>query len=399
MNSNRAVRLGALGLAVSTSLLGLAACGSDDAGGGSGAIKVGVLAPMSGSVSADGEDMVRASKLVVEKVNADGGIDGRKIELVVADDACEAQQGTQAAQKLVTDKVVAVVGGFCSSAALPASEVFHRNGDLPFVASVSSNPKLTDAKYPGITRYIGRDDQEAPVTADYVADLLASKKVAIMNDNTEYSRAVAKSLKENIEKKGTVEIVYDDAIQPGQNDYRAALGRVARDGADTLVYTGFYPEFGILAKQWAQLKPGYRLVGGASSIDATVLTAAPDAVTLPDLSIISYPTASLIQNPQADEFRTEYKAKYDADPGQFGIFQHDAMQGLVAALKADPKKLDAKDLIKRLRDVSFEGITGDISFDDQGDRNAFPFLAVRSVDGKFAPAYSYSPDSGWAATN
>lgn len=394
MKNNGATRF-MTGLVIGLPILALTACGG--ASGESGDIKIGVLAPMSGSVAADGEDMVRASKLVVEEVNAEGGIDGRKIKLVVADDACEAQQGTQAAQKLVTDKVVAVVGGFCSSATLPASEVFHRSGDLPLVTSVSSNPKLTDAKYPGITRYIGRDDQEAPVTAVYIADQLKSEKVAIMNDNTEFSRSVADSLKSEIKAKGSVEMVYDDGIQPGQNDYRAALERVSRSGADTLVYTGFYPEFGILAKQWAQLQHGYRLVGGASSIDLTVLAAAPKAVTSPEFSIISYPTAGLLQGDQADKFRAAYDAKFDATPGQFGVFQYDAMQGLVKALKEDPKKLDPKDLGRRLRALTFTGVTGDISFDERGDRKAFPFLAIREGEvGKFAPIASYSPDAGWS---
>src|SRR5690606_10313690 len=129
-------------------------------------------APTTGSVSSDGEDMVNATKLAVEEINAAGGIDGRKVETVVADDACEAQQGVQAAQKLVQEKVIAVVGGFCSAATLPAIEVFERSGNLPFVVSVSSNPDVTDPGRKNIVRIIGRDDQEAPAEATYLRDVL-----------------------------------------------------------------------------------------------------------------------------------------------------------------------------------------------------------------------------------
>ncbi|WDZ83457.1 branched-chain amino acid ABC transporter substrate-binding protein [Micromonospora cathayae] len=380
-------------------LLALAACqGAEAESGGDGPIRIGVLAPTSGSVSADGEGMVRATRLVVDKVNAEGGIGGRQIELVIADDACEAQAGTQAAQKLVNDKVVAIVGGFCSSATLPAIELFHRNGDLPFVVAVSSNPKVTDAGYPNITRYIGRDDQEAPVLTTYVIDQLKSTKLAIMNDNTEFSRSVAQNVEKNVKTAGGTQIVYNDSIQPGQNDYRAALERVRTTGADTLLYTGFYPEFGVLAKQWKSLNQPYQIVGGASSIDLSVIKSSPEAARDERFSIVSYPTASLLDNAKATAFREAYRKAYNAEPAQYDVFQYDATEGLVAALKENPDDLSTEALNKRLRALSFEGITGQISFDDRGDRKAFPFLAVRAKDDTtFGPVFQFAPDGGWAA--
>lgn len=383
---------------VASSSLVLAACGSESSDDAE-PIKVGILAPTTGSVAADGEDMVRASELVVGRVNKNGGIDGRKIELVVADDACEAQAGTQAAQKLVADEVVAVVGGFCSSASLPASEIFDRNDHLPFVISVSSNPQLTEAGFPGVTRYIGRDDQEAPVAVDYVSNLLGATKVAIMNDNTEFSRSVSKTMKSAFGEQDSVEIVYDDAIQPGQNDYRAALSRVARSGADTLVYTGFYPEFAVLAAQWKSQDLDFRLVGGSSSIDASVIEGAESAAADERFSIVTYPTAALLTNDLASEFLAEYQEAYDAEPGSYGVFQADAMEGLVKALEENPDDLSPEALGKRLRAVEFEGVTGQISFDDAGDREAFPFKAVRAVDGAFSVVASFEPDGGWASAN
>ncbi|NLU78503.1 branched-chain amino acid ABC transporter substrate-binding protein [Micromonospora sp. HNM0581] len=379
-------------------LLALAACQGSDAEADGGPIRIGVLAPTSGSVSADGEGMVRASQLVVDRVNNEGGIGGRQVELVVADDACEAQAGTQAAQKLINDKVVAIVGGFCSSATLPAIELFHRNGDLPFVVAVSSNPKVTDAGYPNITRYIGRDDQEAPVATQYVLTQLKSTKLAIMNDNSEFSRSVAENVTTNVAAAGTAEIVYNDSIQPGQNDYRAALERVRTTGADTLLYTGFYPEFGILAKQWKSLDLPYQLVGGASSIDLSVIESSPEAARDDRFSIVTYPTASLLDNPNATAFREAYQKQYNAEPAQYDVFQYDATEGLVAALKEDPDDLSTEALNERLRALTFEGVTGQISFDDRGDRKAFPFLAVRAgTDGTFAPVFQFAPNGGWAA--
>jgi branched-chain amino acid transport system substrate-binding protein len=418
--SGRRLRSAGLVAALSGAALVLAACGgsasseSESASAGTAAapstaasgasaapadgesIRVGVLAPMTGSVAADGEDIVRAATMVADEVNASGGIGGRPLELVVEDDACEAQQGVAAAEKLAASDVVAVVGGFCSSAALPASEVFNRSGGLPFLAAVSSNPKLTDAGYPGVTRYIGRDDQEAPVTAGYIADLIGSTKLAIMNDNTEFSRSTSDELRRQIEELGGVEIVYFDAIQPGEKDYRAALERVKNSGADTLIFTGFYPEFGTIASQWKRLDMPYRLLGGSSTIDASVIELAGDATTDERFGIITYPTAALLTSPEAEEYRTEYRERYGDDPGSYGVFEADALTGLVTALKEDPNDLSAAALATRLRALNFEGITGEISFDERGDRQAFPFLVVRSDDaGEFTPVATFAPSGGW----
>jgi ABC-type branched-subunit amino acid transport system substrate-binding protein len=355
---------------------------------------------MTGSVAADGEDMVRAATMVVDDVNAQGGIQGRPIELVVEDDACEAQQGVAAAEKLAASDIVAVVGGFCSSAALPASEVFNRSGGIPFLAAVSSNPKLTDAGFPGVTRYIGRDDQEAPVTAAYIGDLLGSTKLAIMNDNTEFSRSTSEELRKQVEARGDVEIVYFDAIQPGEKDYRAALERVKNSGADTLIFTGFYPEFGTIASQWKRLDMPYRLLGGSSTIDATVLEIAGDAATDDRFGIVTYPTAALLTSEEAEAYRTEYRERFGDDPGSFGVFQADAMTGLVKVLQEDSSDLSPEALAPRLRALTFEGITGAISFDDRGDRQAFPFLVVRSDgEGEYTPVASFAPSGGWEASS
>lgn len=372
---------------------------SSDAPASGEPILVGVLAPTTGSVAADGEDMVRASNLVIDKVNAAGGIDGRPIELVIEDDACEAQAGTQAAEKLVASGVIAVVGGFCSSAALPASEVFNRSGGLPFLAAVSSNPKLTDAAYPGVTRYIGRDDQEGPVTAAFLKDLIGSKKLAIMNDNTEYSRSTAEQLTKNIEANGGIEIVYNDAIQPGEKDYRAALERVSQSGADTLIYTGFYPEFGTIASQWQRGEFPYALYGGASTIEASVCKLAPEAAAKDNFGMVTYPTATLLTSPAAQTFRDEYVAAYGDDPGSFGVFQADAMEGLISVLKENSAELSAQQLAPRLRALQFEGITGAISFDDKGDREAFPFLVVNADENcALKPVATFAPSGGWVAS-
>src|SRR5471030_1512160 len=106
-------------------------------------IKIGVPVPLSGSSANAGTDIVNGAKLAAARINAAGGVLGKQIELVPEDDACDAQTAVQAAQKLVDAGVVAVAGGYCSSAALPELSTFHRAG-IPYVLDASSNPKLTE---------------------------------------------------------------------------------------------------------------------------------------------------------------------------------------------------------------------------------------------------------------
>jgi branched-chain amino acid transport system substrate-binding protein len=376
----------------------VAACGGDDSSGdSSGSFKVGVLAPMSGSVASDGEDMKNASEMAIASVNADGGIDGRKVELNVADDACEAQQGVQAAEKLAQDKVVAVVGGFCSDATLPAMEVFQRDDNLPFVVSVSSNPDVTENGFENIVRIIGRDDAEAPANVAYLNDVIKSEKVAIVHDNTEFAVSVADNMKKEIEDNGGPEIVYFDAVQPGSNDYRAMLDRVEREGADTLFYTGFYPEYGPIARQWKSTNKDYNLVGGTSTINATVAELAPEAAADDKFSIVIYPTALLLQGPEAKQYRADYKKKFGNEPGPYGVFQYDAMKTLLAAIEEDPSDVSHEALNERLKGMQIEGVTGAIEFDEKGDRTAFPYLAVRSDGTDFVPVQTINDEGSWSA--
>src|SRR5437762_1618826 len=250
-------RFVAASLAACGALL-IAACGSSsNNASNAGPINVGITGPFTGPYADPGIAIRNAGELAIADINTAGGVNGRQLKAFNADDACDAQQGVQAAQKLLTQKIIAIVGGYCSGASIPESDVLHRNGDLPFITAASSNPKFTDQGYDNVFRMVPRDDQEAPADVGFMHDLLKSSKLAIMHDNTTYAKGVADSAKTAATSLG-MQVVYFDAITPGQKDYTSALTAVAGKGPDMLFYTGYYPEFGLLAKQYAQLHPSYQ---------------------------------------------------------------------------------------------------------------------------------------------
>jgi len=211
----------------------VAACGTSSSNSPSGPINVGITGPFSGPYADPGSAIRNAGQLAIDDINAAGGINGRKLVAVPEDDACDAQTGVQAAQKLLNESIVAIVGGYCSGASIPESDTLHRNGDLPFITAASSNPKFTEQGYDNVFRMVSRDDAEAPADVSFMHDFLKAGKIAIMHDNTTYAKGVADSAKQAASAAGMT-VTYFDAITPGQRDSTAALEKVATTSPDVL---------------------------------------------------------------------------------------------------------------------------------------------------------------------
>jgi branched-chain amino acid transport system substrate-binding protein len=358
----------------------IAACGTgSNNAGDTGPINVGITGPFTGPYADPGIAIRNAGELAIADINAAGGINGRQLKAFNADDACDAQQGVQAAQKLLTQKIIAIVGGYCSGASIPESDTLHRNGDLPFITAASSNPKFTDQGYDNVFRMVSRDDAEAPADVSFMKEFLHASKIAIMHDNTTYAKGVADSAKQAAQASGMT-VTYFDAITPGQKDYTAALVKVGSTHPDVLFYTGYYPEFGLLAKQYGALKPSYKLNGDSADADPSVIKVAGAALLDPGITINTLPTTQFIHNAKNDKFTADYKAKYGSAPGDYSSYEYDGMMALAEALKANGGKTEAKSLNDALHKVKIaDGITGSVEFDQKGDRGKALFLAVHAT--------------------
>jgi len=357
----------------------LAACGTSNNNSSSSPINVGITGPFSGPYADPGSAIRNAGQLAIDDINAAGGINGRKLQALPEDDTCDAQTGVQAAQKLLNESIVAIVGGYCSGASIPESDTLHRNGDLPFITAASSNPKFTEQGYDNVFRMVSRDDAEAPADVSFMKDWLKAGKIAIMHDNTTYAKGVADSAKQAAQSTGMT-VTYFDAITPGQKDYTAALEKVATTKPDVLFYTGYYPEFGLLAKEYVALNPPYKLDGDSATVDPSVIKVAGTALNNAGITFTTLPTSEFIHNAQNDAFTKEYQKKYGTLPGDYSSYEYDGMMALAQALKNNGGKTDAKSLNAALHAVSITaGTTGPIAFDSKGDRPTPTFLAVHAT--------------------
>lgn len=386
--ANGVLRLATIALASACVVLAGLAPGSAQS---QNTIKIGVPVPLSGSYASAGTDIVNGAKLAAAKVNAAGGVMGKQIELVPEDDACDAQTAVQAAQKLVDAGVAAVVGGYCSSAALPELTVFHRAG-IPYVLDASTNPKLTEMGWDNVFRTIGRDDEQGPFAAGFMKNSLHAKRAAVINDNTTYSKGLAQNTVAALKKNG-VDVVYDEAVTPGQLDYSPTLTKIASLKPDVVYYTGYFSEAGLMVKEARQLDLKAKFMGGDATNDPTLLSTAGPAAN--GMIITTAPLAQFLSG--AHGFVDDYTKAYGQGPGPYSVYEYDAV-GVTAKAIADAKSDKPADIAAALHKIkNYRGTTGEIGFNEKGDRSHSVYITVIVRDNAFKPYQELNASGHWVA--
>lgn len=343
-------------------------------------IKIGVPVPLSGGNAKMGDDIAKAATLAAEEWNAKGGILGKKLEIVSFDDACDAQASVTAAHKLIDAGVVAVAGGYCSSAAIPASAVYH-DASVAFVADASSNPKLTDQGFENVFRVIGRDDQQGPYAAGFMTKTLKAKRIAIIHDNTVYAKGLADATKAALEGMSGAQIVFFDAVTPGEKDFSAVLTKVKSLTPEATYYTGYYPEGGLVAKQFKDLGVSGKFLAGDANNDPTFISEAGNASE--GVFVTSTPLPQ--DQSTATAFIDRYKKRWNQDPGPYSALEYDAVNVVIDAIRR-VKVTDRATIIKAIAATKdYKGATGTINFNKKGDRASVLYITYIIKNGKFVP--------------
>lgn len=211
-------------------------------------IKIGVQGAHSGDLASYGVPSLNAAKLVIDEVNAKGGILGRQLELVAQDDQCKPELATSAATKLISDKVAVVMGPICSGptkATLP----LYADGRIVAMSPSATTPELTaDGKNPFFFRTIANDNAQARLTSDFMLKNLKVKKVAYLHDNGDYGKGFVDNNRVHLEKAG-VETVLFEAVTPDAVDFSAVVRKLRRAKPDILVFGGYQPTASKLIQQ------------------------------------------------------------------------------------------------------------------------------------------------------
>ena len=269
------------GLAVAVLVLG--ACGDnggdDDTGGAQGdakTLKIGVIAPLTGDLSALGLGIRNGVDLAIQQANEENRIPGYELELAAEDDTAKPDVGAQVATKLASDdEVVAVVGTLNSSVAESVQPVLAAE-DIAMVSPANTGVSLTmgaDAAnpqrpYPNYFRVATTDNIQGPFAADFVSEDVKATEVAVVHDNKTYGKGLSEAFAERFEANGG-EVVLTETVNPGDKDFGAVVSRIRRANPDLVYYGGEYPEASLLSSQLDSAGVDAPLMGGDGIYDDT----------------------------------------------------------------------------------------------------------------------------------
>ncbi|EPX56130.1 Branched-chain amino acid ABC transporter, amino acid-binding protein [Cystobacter fuscus DSM 2262] len=350
----------AMGLALALCLLSFGSARAADT------IKIGLLAPMTGSWASEGQEMKKNVELLASELNAKGGLLGKQVEVIIGDDGGDPRTASLAAQRLSTQGVVAVVGTY-GSAVTEATQNIFDEASIIQVANGSTSVRLTEKGLKYFFRTCPRDDEQGRVAAATLETMKAAK-VALLHDNSAYSKGLADEIR-GILKAKKINVVFFDALTPKEQDYSTILTQLKAAGPDVVFFTGYYPEAGLLLKQKKRMGWNVPLLGGdAINNPDLVKIAGKDAAE--GFQFLSPPVPKDLDTPEAKAYLTSYTKKYNETPGSiYGVLAGDGFRVVTKAI-AETKSTDADKLREylttRLKD--FPGLTGKISFNAKGDR-------------------------------
>ncbi len=352
--------------------------GISGAGVAADTIKLGVAGALSGDLASYGLPILKAAKLVVNDVNAKGGILGKKVEIISEDDMCKPEIATNTATKLVSEGVTVVLGHVCSGATKPALDIY-KDAHIIAMSASATSPDLTQSgKYPNFFRTIASDDAQAKLEVNFALDTLKLKKIAVLHDKGDYGKGLAEYAKGFIEKSGKGEVVFFEGVTPGAVDYSAVVNKIKRSGAQAIIFGGYHPEASKIVTQMRKDGMKTVFISDDGVKDDTFIKVAGKYAE----GVYATGPKDTSSNPMDKAVREEYKKVYGEDVGVFSINGYAAAQALLNAIqKAGSTNYDA--IIKALRTDYVETPLGKIKFDDRGDAVGVGFSMYEVKNGKY----------------
>jgi branched-chain amino acid transport system substrate-binding protein len=343
-------------------------------------IKIGVLAPLTGFAASDGFSTIESIKLAVEKINASGGILGKKVELVYYDDAADPKQAVPLANKLITqDKVVAFVAGSYSMPSRAVAPIFDEEG-IPLVAAYALHPEITNGDYTFRNGFLGTT--EGRVAAYTALELFKAKKVALVTSDNDFGQTLKEGFMEYLKKAGREnDLVLQQTYPSSEKDFAVYLSKIKDAAPDVVFFSGYYFQTAPAMKQAKEMGiTNIRFIGEQGSDSPKMAEIALDAaegfVILTNLNRDD-------PRPLVQEYLKAYRDRHKIEPDMVGASAYDAFMIIADAIKAagstDGKAI--RDAIAATKD--YNGLTGVINGFDKSGEVLKPVQLQEIKNGKF----------------
>lgn len=341
-------------------------------------IKIGVAGAHSGDLASYGLPTVKATELVVNEINAKGGINGKKIELLIEDDVCKPEVATNTATKLVSKGVNIVIGHICSGATKAALPIY-KGSDIIVMSPSATNPDLTQSgDYPNFYRTIASDDAQARTEVDFATDVLKVKKIAIIHDKGDYGKGLAEFAKTFIEQGGKAEVVLYEGVTPGAVDYSAVVQKIKRMGAEAVIFGGYHPEASKIVTQMRRKRMKTIFISDDGVKDVTFINVAGKYAE----GVYATGPADVTSNPITIAARKAHLKQYGEEPGAFFDNAYTAALAVTNAIEK-AGSTDSKAIEKVLKSQDVETPFGSIHFHDRGDAIGVGFSVYQVKGGQY----------------
>jgi branched-chain amino acid transport system substrate-binding protein len=339
--------------------------------------KVGLANPLSGPLAATGQRNHMAVRLAVETINATGGLLGRRVELVAADDACGTDQAAAAALDLVKASVSLVVGHMCSHASLIAAAVYEA-AMVPMITPDSTHPRLTEEGRPNVFRLGGRDDEQGRIAGDWLAAQPGAARIAIIHDGSTYGSGLANRVRARLRDLGVAELLFE-AYAPGAADYGPLAARLARGEPALLFVGGYGPDAGRILRTIRRAGLTLRMIGGDALAGEEFWNAAGPAAN----GSLFTARPDLRDRPGARNVLEAFRVLGSGDlPTGLGAYA--AVEVWAEAVRR-AGTLDPPTIVEMLHRGRFQTVIGPVAFDDKGDLVGATWQWFAWRDGDYRP--------------
>lgn len=384
MQNYKLKKFGSLFLATTILAGALAGCGADSGGSSNGSsdggssgdgnsasgdtIKIGANLELSGGVASYGSSIGDGATLAIEEINANGGINGKKLELIKVDNKSENSEATSAAIRLAEqEKVVAMLAPATSGNTVATVQIANQY-KIPIVTGSGTAPNITENADGSINEYAFRtcfiDPFQGTVAANFASSELGVKNVAIFADNaSDYAKGLAASFKETIEKNGG-KVVAEEAYVAKDVDFKSTLTNIKKANPDFIFIPGYYEEVGLIVKQARELGIDVPLMG-ADGWDSPTLVDLAGKDALNNTYITNHYSS---EDPDAtiQKFVEAFKAKYNQAPNAFHALGYDTVYFLKDAIERAGDDITGeaiKDALAATKDLSL--VTGTFTVDEK----------------------------------
>uniref|UniRef100_A0A7C4Y4U9 ABC transporter substrate-binding protein n=1 Tax=Caldisericum exile TaxID=693075 RepID=A0A7C4Y4U9_9BACT len=340
---------------------------------GPSTIKIGGIGPVTGEASTFGVSTRNGYEMMIEEWNAKGGVLGKKIELVFADDKGDPTEAATATQKLINeDKVVAIAGTVMSKCSLSMAPICQSSG-IPMVSPTSTNPRVT-----AVGDYIFRacfiDPFQGTVGAMFAYNNLNARKAGVLFDNSnDYTKGLAEYFRDKFTQLGGT-IVAFEGHPAGTTDFTPFLTKILAGKPDVIYCSDYYNDDGLMAKQARQLGFTGPFLGGDGWDSPDLVKIGGDAV---NNAYFTNHFSKDDQRPEVQDFVKKYTAKYGQAPDALAALGYDAM-GIILQAIQNAGSTDGAKIRDAIKNIEYHGVSGVIKFDE--NRNPIKSAVIIKIE-------------------